>query len=59
MPPGFPYTDLVQNGTNRNWQKEMIGASAAPKTLHQEISSPGPQRANQLGNNNKQFAPVT
>ena len=28
-------------------------------TPHQEISSPGPQRANQLGNNNKQSAPVT
>ena len=66
---------------NRNWQEEMIGASAgpgptgplslkmihriifralrAPKTPHQEISSPGPQRANQLGNKNKQFAPET
>jgi len=28
-------------------------------TPHQEISSPGPQRANRLENNNKQFAPVT
>ena len=34
-------------------------ASAASKPLRQEISSPGPQRANRLENNNKQFAPVT
>ena len=34
-------------------------ASAASKPLRQENSSPGPQRANQLENNNKQFAPVT
>ena len=34
------------------------GASS-PLALRQENSSPGPQRANRLENNNKQFAPVT
>ena len=50
---------MMRYGKNRNWQGETIGASAAPKTLHQGISYPGPVRANWLENNNKQFAPVT
>ena len=47
---GKAYKQKLAGGT--------IGASAAPMTPHQEISSPGPQRANRLGNNNKQSAPV-
>ena len=49
----------IKNYTNRNWQRGTIRASAALMILRQGISSLASHRANRLGSNNKQFAPVT
>jgi len=51
---------LLTNGILYDSQKlarETLEASAASKPLRQEISSPGPRRANRLENNNEQSAP--